>query len=267
MLELHSPANFAFFMQRNPKLANAPLERRLEEFRMNGICTNTSFFRAEFERAQRDFKDIALPTIINEPIRVAFIGCSDGREPYSFLLYNWGARDRLKIDAYDTNLTKLEIAVCGGYPFSQVGESNLQTIQSLGLRGEAYYILRTKVNGVEHFSINFKREAKERINFNPHDILLHPLPQEYDVVFMLNVLMHYPDKGRERILKNIYPGLKDGGWLFCEGNAFWDPDKEWVQELSEWEKRDKGYLGFERANTPDAYEVYRRNSKFREEGK
>ena len=57
---------------------------------------------------------------------------------------------------------------------------------------------------------------KKFVSFEIHDITKAPLPQNYDVIALLNVLCHYASKGRERVLRNIHQSLPKDGWLICE---------------------------------------------------
>src|SRR3989338_6366172 len=77
--------------------------------------------------------------------------------------------NRLEIEAYDTNLAKLEIARRGSYPTSDQTADTLHKLNELGLENEAYIISPTEINGIKCSFINFCEDARNRIKFQPHD--------------------------------------------------------------------------------------------------
>ena len=87
--------------------------------------------------------------------------------------------------------------------------------------------------------MQFLDELTRHLRFQVHDILQDPLPEKFDAVVVLNVLVHYAKKGREKILMNLHESLNDGGWLLPDipqsntsYGSVWDTYLGWLKDLS-----------------------------------
>jgi chemotaxis methyl-accepting protein methylase len=208
----------------------------------------------------------------SQSLRVASVGCSDGREAYSLLLKNWRQNGRLSLDAFDIIPANIETAQGGEYDVSADSyEGEMRLFEALGPEAKQAYEVTAVSNGNTSWlrfndgytrRIIFNDEARSRINFQSHNILRGPLPQQYDVVLLLNVLMHYNPLGRKSILANVYRSMEEGGWLLCE-TADWSDLMPGRRQYSRW-MEDLDNLGFERVSLPNfetgllVPQVYRR---------
>jgi chemotaxis methyl-accepting protein methylase len=239
--QLHDQEYFGQFLTDHPDVAALPKEEQWTQFRRFGINTQTYFFRDE--QVLDAFKDVVLPSYPKaKQLQIASVGCSRGQEVYSLLLSNWHNRQRLHVDGFDINLHNIETALAGEYEVWDddfYGEGKLFRELDLVKSDEAYKMVSTKKR--DEKKVIFSPEAKALTHFSVHDILESPLPSTYDIVLLENVLMHYPEKGREHILKNIYKSLHNRGWLLCEQAAVMDHEKERVNYML-W-MRNIGRLG------------------------
>jgi chemotaxis protein methyltransferase CheR len=245
------------FLEANPGLAELPLDERVERMILSGINQQTRFFRDD--QAFKIFRDMILPAYSpSQSLHVASVGCSDGREAYSLLLENWRQNGRLSLDAFDVNPANIETAQRGEYDASaDPYEGEMRLFEALGPEAKKAYgvtavsnkdIPWLRFNDSHVRRISFNDEAKARINFQTHNILRGPLPQQYDVVLLLNVLMHYNPSGRESILANVHRSMREGGWLLCETADWSDPFPGRRQYFRGMEDLDN--LGFENAHLP-----------------
>lgn len=202
------------FIQAHPELDDLSWEEKFEMFR-SAIPTATSFFR---ERdALAGFRHVCFPSFpLDARVRVASVGCSEGREPYSILIDNWDRRENLSIHAYDRNKEKLQRAREGYYAIKAFETRKFEELEKAG----ACFISQKSnfCRGYE-FAVQFSQETKARIQFEERDILTERLPEQADVVFLMWLLVHYGFEGRKRILENVYQSLSSGGWLFVDSNA------------------------------------------------
>lgn len=64
--------------------------------------------------------------------------------------------------------------------------------------------------------IRATQNLKDKIDFRVVDISKGPVDGEYDIVVMNNVLMHFTEQQRRKILDNVLFCLKNGGLLVLE---------------------------------------------------
>lgn len=233
----------------------------------SGISTNTAFFRDGL--VLEIFGNVILPDYSAERIiRVASVGCSTGEEAYSLLLKNWGRRIGIRIDGYDVSHGNIEAALTAEYKLLVDSPVDLMKFEQLGLPcPEEAYIL-TDCEDIYHKHISFTPEVRMRINFANHDILETRLPKTYDVVLLLNVLRHFPEKDREIILANLFDSVDDDGWLICESAVWKDPDEEresycrWMADISRFgfEKQHITLPGYFMEDQTSFSQVYRKKS-------
>jgi chemotaxis methyl-accepting protein methylase len=178
----------------------------------------------------------------------------------------------LSLDAFDIIPANIETAQGGEYDVSADSyEGEMRLFEALGPEAKQAYEVTAVSNGNTSWlrfndgytrRIIFNDEARSRINFQSHNILRGPLPQQYDVVLLLNVLMHYNPLGRKSILANVYRSMEEGGWLLCE-TADWSDLMPGRRQYSRW-MEDLDNLGFERVSLPNfetgllVPQVYRR---------
>jgi chemotaxis methyl-accepting protein methylase len=272
--EFYYERAFGYFVDDDPRILSLPPLEHAKLYRSNWIQEYTMLLRDH--QVLSVFSNLVLPNFAKgKVIRVASVGCSTGQEPYSLLLSNWENKDRLKIDGFDSNTSSLEKAIKGEYQIDLAGiTGEYQDVENLGLANpkEAYVITEKVIAGRKAHFFNFTDTLKRRVFFQNHDIFESPLPEKYDVILLLNVLMHYKPKGRERILHNIHESMEDGGWLLCERTPnISEKDEERIR-YRQW-MRDIMHLGFEKQNVilqefffKDQTlfsQIYRKNSRLR----
>ena len=154
-----------------------------------------------------------IPLLRRNDIRVASVGCSSGQEVYSLHMVHEdaGLGGTLHVDGYDyrdEHLSLARRAVYKGFLYSALGYRN-----ALGAKLEA---ISTRRN------VEFVIPSRfvDRSTFVQHDIVCHPLPQQYPIILCANVLYHYfahPELGdMSDVLNNLADSLEDEGYLVCE---------------------------------------------------
>jgi chemotaxis methyl-accepting protein methylase len=200
-----------------------------------------------------------IPTYGSDPIFIASVGCSEGKELYTILLQNWNQRGRLALRGYDPNPEMLEIANSGIFEIER-GEYEDDWICSLPIqKGEAY-----REEDLWRYDIHLKRiimspEARRHVWFQSADILASPLPDHNDIVLAMNLLYHFSDKERAAALQNISLGMRVDDYLVCE------PNPGARNDLGRYEifMRDLSSFGLERQKIsmgPYHSQIYRRIS-------
>ncbi len=231
----------------NEEIRNLSLEEKVDWVRNCSIHGQTSFFRDSYLLPV--LEHVVIPPINRRPVKIASVGCSDGREVYSILLHFWSKRDEFVLHGYDSNIELVKEARAGGteIPLTSKGfrlnsaysekHFKLEGWKRYGAEGIAYTL--TPSNYHSWADLTFTEQSRDRLRFNVHNILGNPLPEKYDSIGLLNVLCHYAPKGREKILENINKSLDDRGWLVCESyhsgsaNATKEYDM-WMKDLSQF---------------------------------
>jgi hypothetical protein len=87
--------------------------------------------------------------------------------------------------------------------------------------------------------------VKKRVQFIIHDITKSPLPRQYEVLLMMNLLYHYRETSmRERILLNLCESAVQRGWLVSDSSHFKGTEYEEYEEFMKtlentgWERRE-----------------------------
>jgi len=211
----------------------------LDYVRTVGTPKLTKLFRDELIFGP--LEEIVIPSFDGK-IKLASVGCSDGREPYSVLVQNWRQRNRLKIDAFDHSQDVLNLARRGIYEANDWDSHRLGRSKS---EGKAFEVI-DKLDD-NYRLIRFTDEAKRHIAFLPHDIYKSPLPNTYDVVLLANVLYHYSFPEIKHILENVVESMNPSGWLLCEShNPHGDDGKEqywrFMRDLSQFGLEKQPYV-------------------------
>jgi chemotaxis methyl-accepting protein methylase len=243
--ELFEKGWFKKAIELDEEVGKLLLEEQVNWVRTCSIHGQTSFFRDTVFLPI--LEHVVIPSFERRPVRIASVGCSDGREVYSTLIHFWNRRDELVLYGYDSNPKFIEEAKAGGkgIPFNSKGYRinstyseryyELDKWKLFGAEGSAYIVSPRK--DYSWADLTFTEQARKMIQFKVHNIAEAPLPDKIDVFAVLNVLCHYSPKGRERILGNIEQSLADDGWLVCErcnpdsANAAEEYDK-WMKNLS-----------------------------------
>ncbi|MBI4438920.1 hypothetical protein HY640_03240 [Candidatus Woesearchaeota archaeon] len=175
------------------------------------IIGDTEFYRYDFP----SLLEVLLQFHPNQP-KAASVGCSTGEEAYSLILSGW--KPGLTVVGYDTNQERLATARTGEYkiyqdkfyrradiPDKEIFKSSLARLCSVG--GDF------TVNDVEEdrYVVTIGKQAKSRARFLEHDILSGPLPEKYQMIFIMNLLMYFSEQGANTALWNLWESLEPNG--------------------------------------------------------
>ena len=200
------------------------LSRLLENLTVN----ETSFFRnkAQLDLFQRDVMDDILrrkQARRDYGVRIWSAGCSTGQEPYTIAMLVADALSyyylrnplpvespvpkpmvpapwRVEILASDINYSVLRAAQEGSY-----GEH-----QMLGV--DYGYRLRYFDKMGARYAV--KKNVKELVHFDFHNLKTEYLPQRNDIIFCRNVMMYFDEAEQKRLVEKFYRCLNPQGYLF-----------------------------------------------------
>ena len=200
------------------------LSRLLENLTVN----ETSFFRnkAQLDLFQRDVMDDLLRRKQEHrdySIRIWSAGCSTGQEPYTLAMQVADALSyyflrnpmrfespvpkplvpapwRVEILASDINYSVLRAAQEGSYSEQQMS-------------GVDYgYRLRYFDKVGDRYAV--KKNVKELVHFDFHNLKTEYLPQRNDIIFCRNVMMYFDEPEQKRLVEKFYRCLNPQGYLF-----------------------------------------------------
>ena len=77
------------------------LEEQVDWVRNCSIHGQTHFFREPI--LHPILEHLVIPSFERRPVRIASVGCSDGREVYSMLIHFWKRKNELVLHGYDSN--------------------------------------------------------------------------------------------------------------------------------------------------------------------
>ncbi|WP_455684564.1 CheR family methyltransferase [Thomasclavelia sp.] len=178
----------------------------LEEL-INKITTNYTFFMRESSHFQY-IKDNILPHInSNFSYSIWIAGCSSGQECYTLAMYLEDYRrsgkmlPNINIAATDINTKVLEIAKSGIY--------SLEEMDKLPDRWKRDYCI---INS-DGKTFEFKKEIKNQIKFNYHNLMKQSSIRQYHLIMCRNVLIYFDETSRSKIYHNLTNSLKPHGYL------------------------------------------------------
>jgi chemotaxis protein methyltransferase CheR len=194
----------------------------------NLTVNETSFFRnkAQLDLFQRDVIDEILRRKQERreySVRIWSAGCSTGQEPYTlamlvadalsyFYLRNPLAFEsplpkplvpapwRVEILASDINYSVLRAAQEGSY-----GEHQMSAV-------DYGYRLRYFDKMGDRYAV--KKNVKELVHFDFHNLKTEYLPQRNDIIFCRNVMMYFDEAEQKRLVEKFYRCLNPQGYLF-----------------------------------------------------
>ncbi len=170
------------------------------------------------------------------------VGCSTGRETLSLASALAVADVDYKIDAFDARGSGLWRArllphFVRAFDAPHADPSNLNNMSldtSRALYGFEEACMDHFVTG-DMFGIPFvlpARSIADRYRFRKHNILAEPLPAErFGAIVMNNMLQHYENPEKDKIMENALSGLRDSGVVLIEHNV--SLYKDWADNLQE----------------------------------
>ncbi|MBI2637715.1 MAG: methyltransferase domain-containing protein [Candidatus Sungbacteria bacterium] len=279
-----------------------PLEQALKEYEKNPTGNQTSFFRTGnlWTTAHELVPHIKKKN--GERVQILDIGSATGEEAYSLgVLLLEGGTENFQITGVDVTPDAVKTAEAGEYKLwldsvDRIGNDAIYShhltqdyfkkgyFEDTGKRWErkesSYkYTLHEMVEMKKRFItipddafrkvsqiiIGAGKKLRDKISFEEHDILESPVSGEYDVLLMNHVLLHYPQKRCEQILKNALSSLRPGGFLVLDGMRPRENEKEWLGPYSEWREHITENFPLEEVLVKDRYssEAYSDGQHFR----
>jgi chemotaxis protein methyltransferase CheR len=209
-------------------LVSQPGKQELSRLLENLTVNETSFFR---NKAQLDlFQKDVLEELLRRKqerrdfnLRIWSAGCSTGQEPYTMAMQVADALSyyylrnplpiespvpkplvpppwRVEILASDINYSVLRAAQEGSYPEHQMGPVDYgYRLRYFDKVGERYVI---------------KKNVKELVHFDFHNLKTEYLPQRNDIIFCRNVMMYFDEAEQKRLVEKFYRCLNPQGYLF-----------------------------------------------------
>src|ERR1700691_2868985 len=203
-------------------------KQRVSRLLENLTVNETSFFRhkAQMEFFQRNVMDDMLKRKEERrefTLRIWSAGCSTGQEPYPlamlvadslsyYYLRNPHCLEtpvpkplvpppwRVEILASDLNYSVLRAAQAGSY-----GEHQMLAV-------DYGYRLRYFDKVGDRYAV--KKNVKELVHFDFHNLKTEYLPQRNDVIFCRNVMMYFDEPEQRRLIEKFYRCLNPCGYLF-----------------------------------------------------
>ena len=193
----------------------------------NLTVNETSFFRnkAQLELFQRVLNDLLRrkQECRDYCVRIWSAGCSTGQEPYTVAMQVADALSyhsmrsprpldatvpkplvpapwRVEILASDLNYAVLRTAQAGSYSEHQmVGVDYGYRLRYFDRLGDRYAV---------------KKNVRELVHFDFHNLKTEYLPQGNDVIFCRNVMMYFDEAEQRRLVEKFYRCLNPNGYLF-----------------------------------------------------
>jgi chemotaxis protein methyltransferase CheR len=209
-------------------LISQPGKQELSRLLENLTVNETSFFRnkAQLDLFQRDVLDDLLRRKQERrdySLRIWSAGCSTGQEPYTLAMLMADALSyyylrhplplespvpkplvpapwRVEILASDINYSVLRAAQEASY-----GEHQMAGV-------DYGYRLRYFDKVGDRYAV--KKNVKELVHFDFHNLKTEYLPQRNDIIFCRNVMMYFDQAEQKRLVVKFYRCLNPQGYLF-----------------------------------------------------
>jgi chemotaxis protein methyltransferase CheR len=190
-------------------LINDPKE--YEEL-FNTLTINVTEFLRNPETFEA-FKGLVLKPLIEDKkksnmhnIKIWSAGCSDGEEPYSIamllreILENEPTKFLITIYATDIDQESLEKARKAEYE-----HNNVENVSR--------YLLGKYFEATEADTYKIKKEVKDLVKFQHHNLLSDKPPSKFDIIFCRNVMIYFNRQMQDKLYRRFYGTLNPGGFL------------------------------------------------------
>ncbi len=184
------------------------LNERPQELNLlvNEACINETYFFRE----ERSFDVLAsnfLPQVRDRNLFVWSAACSTGEEAVSLLAFLENAGRKVSITASDIDFSALEKFKAGKF-----GRNSLRT------DGAKYHSLLKSYGRLEHDGFTAGGSIYDKISIKHINLMntaSYPfLPSSLDFIFLKNVFIYFTEELRRKILKAMWPILKENGCIF-----------------------------------------------------
>jgi len=167
----------------------------------------TEFFR---DRSAFDYlRDYIIPELIEsksgKTLRVWSAGCSTGEEAYTLAIVL-----KESLDAYRSNLDLLVIGTDISTRAIQTAERGVYSAEKVS--GLSNMLLRKFFEKDGHY-YKVKETLRKNVKFFTHDLTSDPPVKETDILVCRNVLIHFKEPAKRRIILQFSRSLNDGGYL------------------------------------------------------
>ncbi|MGD8170211.1 CheR family methyltransferase [Vibrio sp. TRT 21S02] len=175
------------------------------QFFIDRLTTHeTSFFREPMQFEKLKWWLESLP--FRAPLKAWSAACSSGEEAYSLamVLDDSYGNSNWSLLGTDVSANVVENARQCQYPLS------------LAEKIPPFYRKRYCLKGIGenegHFTI--AQCLRRFCHFSQHNLLASPQPQQYDVIFLRNVLIYFDSERQKKIVDNVIESLAVKGLLF-----------------------------------------------------
>lgn len=200
-------AGYSDFEVLYAQLQNNP---ELQQDLLDSISINVSEFFRNPERFQ-ELKQRILPPLLKDrmQLKIWSAGCSIGAEVYSLVIMmaNLERLHQCRFFATDIDSYALERARKGIYSaelISHVAKSDL-----------SYYFEPLHIK--ERLAYQFKAPWREKVHFDPHDLLSNSYPEGFDLIICRNVMIYFNQETKYQVYRKFWQSLKPDGVLFIGG--------------------------------------------------
>lgn len=173
-----------------------------------GITGKTSFFR--------DLESYCSYTDLFKELRgasrdILSLPCSTGQEPYSIsLLTKDKGRFPFRVHGIDIMPRFIKVAQQGKYVCS------LGTWSVLLPYFEKGWLLNGSSGSFDSIGVRVSDKIKNHMDFSVADALESRIDGHFDVIFCCNFLYLLNPDGKHRVMENMLPALKTGGFLVLD---------------------------------------------------
>ncbi len=166
---------------------------------LDAISTNHTFFFREdqhFECLKSNHRNIWCAA------------CSSGEEPYSIAIYCLERGFRPAIFATDISTNVLRMGERAVYPVERTRSTPSHILKRYFQKG----------HGTSEGNIRVKEDVKRMVTFKRFNLLTDSPPrQEFDVIFLRNVMIYFDNVTKEKVIRSLESVLKPDGYFIIGG--------------------------------------------------
>jgi chemotaxis protein methyltransferase CheR len=181
-----------------------PAER---QWALDALTTNETYFFREPPHFAFLSETILPRAVRGQPFRVWSAASSSGEEAYSIamVLAERLGRSPWEVVGTDLSTKVLDKARSGLYPMARAEKIPAPYLRAYCLKGV----------GSQDGQFLIHSDLRQRVRFLQAN-LMGALPQlgQFDVIFLRNVLIYFDLAGKQRVVRQLVPCLKPGGYLF-----------------------------------------------------
>lgn len=154
-------------------------------------------------------EEVALPPVVDEKmgagetLRVLSLGCAGGQEAYSAAMLlaelSGGDLESFEVEAWDMDPGALAVAQEAWYP-----EPALATVAPAAVA--RYFDAREG-------GFRVKEPLRQRVHVRRHDMLVEPIRERFDAIFLRNVVIYFQQSSKEELFERVHASLTTRGIL------------------------------------------------------